>query len=50
MRTQADDLRAELQKVEANIKECELKGYKGNILTYLTNERFRIKDTLNNIR
>lgn len=50
MRTQADDLRAELKKVERNIAECERKGYKGNILTHLNNERYRIIDTLNNIR
>lgn len=50
MRTQEDELRDELRRVEANIRECEMRGYKGNILTYLTNEKYRITDTINNIR
>lgn len=49
MRTQLDDLRLRLKKLELRIKGMEREGRNGNLKTYLQNERFKLIDTINNI-
>lgn len=50
MRTQLDDLKSQLKKINTQLAKCQERGIRGNMYFDLINQQYELIDTINNIR
>lgn len=50
MRTQLDDLKSQLKKINTQLAKCQEKGITGNMYFDLINKQYELIDIINNIR